>query len=352
MANSAPTSIKQRAFGKLASGKEATLYTLSNSNGVQVDVCDYGATLVALRCPDREGNIGNIVLGFHSIEAYLESDAYLGATVGRFANRIADGKFELKEKQYSLDINGTPNHIHGGVDGFDKRMWHANVLSQEASAIRFSLFSPDGDQGYPGNLSMHCVYRLENDNRLTIAFDATCDQSTPISITNHSYFNLAGSASVLDHWLTLDADFYTPMNQQQIPTGEIAPVADTPFDFRSAHQIGERINDNHEQLKITSGYDQNFITKAQQHGGVVHAAKLRDEPSGRQLDIFTDAPAMQVYTANFLEGAPQLNLVRHSSICIEPQNFPDAPNNNAFPSCILHPGETYKNTIVFAISAD
>jgi len=343
--------IHTQSFGTLSNGYETKLFTLTNSNGVSVGLSNYGATLVSFICPDRHGNDSDIVLGFDSVEGYENSGAYIGASVGRFANRIAGAKFSLNGREYTLDANGGVNHLHGGAAGFDKRIWHADILDTPAPAIRFSLFSPDGDQGYPGNLTIHITYTLDDSNALTIKVNAGSDADTPISITNHSYFNLAGSGSILDHWLTVLSDRYTPQDEHQVPTGEYASVVNTPLDFTTARQIGERIDDEHEQIKRGSGYDHNFMTAAVDSQKVELAAILEDRQSGRTLKVSTDAPGLQLYSANFLDGATGKNvehLSRHA-VCLEPQHVPDAPNKPSFPSSILKQGERYRHTMVFEV---
>lgn len=336
-------------FGKLSNGHETKLFTLTNANGVSVGLSNYGARVVSFTCPDQNNNYKDIVLGFDNVKDYENSGAYIGASVGRFANRIANAQFELNDQKYMLDANSDSNHLHGGISGFDSRIWHAEVRKADVPTVRFSLFSPDGDQGYPGNLTVHITYTLDNSNALTIKVDAGSDADTPISITNHSYFNLAGSGPVLGHWLTVHSDLYTPQDTNQVPMGEYASVADTPFDFRTAKQIGANIDDDHEQIKIGSGYDHNFMTAAAKSQRIELAALLEDRNSGRTLKVFTDAPGLQLYTANFMDGSLGKNVAHHSrhALCLEPQNIPDSPNKPSFPSCILKQGERYQHTMVF-----
>lgn len=344
--------VEVRPFGRLNDSRETKLYTLRNANGIEASITDYGATLVSFLAPDRNGNVADIVLGYDKQQDYIDSAAYLGATVGRFANRIADGRFELNGKAYTLDTNCGPNHLHGGQSGFDSRIWHSEILHTSEPSLRFSLFSPDGDQGYPGNLTAHTTYCLNDLNQLVIKMTATCDADTPISMTNHSYFNLAGSGSIEDHYLKLNCEHYTPLNQNHIPSGELASVANTPFDFRHARKVGEQIDSDHEQLKIGSGYDHNFVTPAYQSGQLALVAELEEKVSGRVLSVSTNAPGLQLYTANFLDGrvGKQVKHESRHAVCLEPQHIPDAPNNAAFPSCILKPGEQYEHTIIFACS--
>ncbi len=343
-----------RSFGVLKDNRETSLYTLKNNNGVSVSISNYGATLVSYICPDRQGQLDDIVLGFDNVSGYENSDAYIGATVGRFANRIGHASFSLNNKTYSLDANAAPHHIHGGVSGFSSRIWHADVLDREEPTLRLSLFSPDGDQGYPGNMTVHLLYSLNEANQLHIQIDASSDSDTPISMTNHSYFNLAGSGPINDHWLTLKSNRYTPLDLTQLPSGKFASVEGTPFDFRNARQIGEHIDERHEQLRLGSGYDHNFMTPASEDGELALMATLEDRNLGRKLQLSTNAPGMQLYTANFLAAVAGKGIkhqARHA-ICLEPQNIPDAPNKPSFPSCILKAGDKYRHTIVFETSTD
>lgn len=348
-----PKSVHTRPFGVLNDTKEATLYTLRNDHGVSASLTNYGATLVALNCPDRNGRMADIVLGFDNVNDYVKSGTYIGATVGRYANRIGGAAFEIEGKRYSLDANNGPNSLHGGLDGFNRRLWHAEIIDADCPTVRFSLFSPDGDQGFPGNMTIHVTYSLNNENALSIHVDATSDASTPISITNHSYFNLAGKGPIDDHWLHIPSDRYTPLNDDQIPTGEFASVENTPFDFTAPHQVGERINADHPQIKIGGGYDHNFITSAKAGAEPVEAAMLEHKESGRILRAYTNAPGIQLYTANFLGSDEYGKGVTHHprhSLCLEPQHIPNTPNNSDFPSCILNPGERYRHTMVFHCS--
>lgn len=341
--------VARTEFGTLSSGRPATLFSLTNSSGLRADVTDYGATLCSIFTPDRQGALGDVVLGFEHLRGYLAANAYMGATVGRYANRIAEGKFELQGQQYKLDKNNPPNHLHGGNTGFDKRLWHAEILAADHAAVRFSLFSPDGDQHFPGNLMTYLVYRLRDDNSLSIHVEASTDKSCPVSITHHAYFNLAGRGSVLDHELQLSANTYTPIDKNLIPTGELRAVDASAFDFRESKRLGSDIDAHDEQLHYAHGYDHNFVTGATRGGPLVSAACLYDPGSGREMTLETNAPGLQVYSANFLNGSTSGKGVEHHArhaVCLEPQQFPDAPNKPAFPNSVVHPGEKFKQETV------
>lgn len=345
--------IEVEPFGQL-NKQEAKLYTLRNKNGLSASITDYGATLVSFSCPDGTGQFADIVLGFDTLQGYLDSDAYMGATVGRFANRIANGEFKLNGKHYTLDKNGGPNHLHGGVSGFNSRIWHSQIIESQQSALRFTLFSPDGDQGYPGNLTIHVTYTLTDSDQLIFEAEAVCDNDTPISITNHSYFNLAGRGSIEDHYLQIFSDLYTPLDDQQVPTGELAKVENTPLDFKRPKRIGKDIDNDDVQIKIGSGYDHNFMTAAAESKTIEAAAEIEDRQNGRTLTIFTDSPGLQLYTANFLSGSKGKGVehkARHA-LCLEPQQVPDAPNKAQFPSCILKAGQRFKTTTIFEASTN
>lgn len=350
------------SFGHLSDGRETKVFTLTNNSGMSARVSDYGATLVSFLAPDRKGALGDIVLGFDDVRSYERNGAYMGATVGRFANRIADGKFTIDGQSYELAVNNGPNHLHGGVEGFSYRIWDAEILDgseigssaidsseidSPASAVRFSLQSPDGDENYPGNLDISVTYRLLENGQLHIDVAAKTDATTPISITNHSYFNLAGAGPIAGHWLKVPSTHYTPLSDKQVPTGELAPVTDTPFDFQTFRQIGERIEDTHPQLDIGSGYDHNFMTQANGTEPVL-AACAEHRESGRTLALYTNAPGVQLYTANFIGGSGKgvAHTARHA-FCLEPQAIPDAPNQSVFPSCFITPDEPYQHTMIF-----
>jgi aldose 1-epimerase len=345
--------VQKKAFGKTADGTEVDLYTLTNTAGTTARIMTYGAILTELTAPDRDGKMTDVVLGFDNLKDYLAGHPYFGATVGRVANRIAKGKFTLDDKEYKLATNNGPNALHGGLKGFDKVVWKAEPVTADGAAVKFTYVSKDGEEGYPGNLTATVTYTLTNDNALRIDYRATTDKATPVNLTNHSYFNLAGpkSGDILGHELTLKADKYTPVDKTLIPTGEIKPVQDTPLDFRTPHRIGERID----QLKgDPGGYDHNFVLEHQGKEPAL-AAVVREPKSGRVMEMFTTEPGVQFYTGNFLDGKQTgkdgVTYKKHGGLCLEAQHFPDSVNHANFPSMILKPGETYRQTTIYKFSA-
>ncbi len=347
-----PAKIKKTAFGKTPDGSAVDLYTLTNGKGMVAKITTYGALLTELHVPDRNGKLGNVVLGFDNLEAYLKGHPFFGATVGRVANRIAKGKFTLEGKEYNLAVNNGPNSLHGGVKGFDKQVWQAETLPlTEGIALKFTYLSRDGEEGYPGNLSVTVVYTLTEQNELRIDYTATTDKATPVNLTNHSYFNLAGSGSILSHELMLAADRYTPTDETLIPTGELAAVKGTPVDFTKPATIGSRFS----QLTAKpTGYDHNFVLNS---GGnsLALAARVHDPKSGRVMEVWTTEPGIQLYTGNFLDGSLKglggVTYDQHHAFCLETQRFPDSVNHPAFPSSILKPGQTLKSTTTHKFSA-
>lgn len=346
-------------FGKTPDGRDTRLFTLENSAGLRADISDYGGTIVRLFTPDRRGRLADIVLGFDRVEDYVARSPFFGCLVGRVGNRIAHGRFTLNGRTHSLAINNTPGglpcHLHGGLRGFDKVIWAAEPLTTaDGPALRLRYRSVDGEEGYPGNLDTTVTYTLTAD-ALRLDYHAVTDQPTPVNLTNHTYFNLAGDGSgpILDHVLRLHASRYTPTNAGLIPTGEIAPVAGTPLDFTAPHTIGERIAAPHPQLQFAGGYDQNFIID-RTASGLVPAAHAWEPAGGRVLDVLTTAPGMQFYTGNFLDGSCTGKLGRvyghRHGFCLETQHFPDSPNHPNFPSVILAPGAEYRSTTVFRFS--
>ena len=330
-------------------------FDLKNANGVEVRLASYGARITSIKVPDRNGRLADVVLGFDTIEPYRTSikKPYLGVTLGRYAGRIARGKFTLDGVEHVLAQNNGPNHNHGGVIGFDKVVWEAKQIP---GGVQFHRVSPDGDEGYPGNLDVTVTYTLTDDNELIIDYKATTDRATPVNLSNHSYFNLAGegSESVLDHELTISANRMLPIDKTSIPVGKIIPVADTPFDFRQPKQVGRDIDQADEQLAHGSGYDHTFVLNTTAVSSSEPAATLYDKNSGRMLQIFTDQPGLQLYTANFLDGSlvgksgrPYL---KRSAVCLETQHFPDSPNQPEFPSTILRPGEIYQTRTTYKFS--
>ncbi|MBB1300257.1 galactose mutarotase [Pseudoalteromonas sp. SR44-8] len=340
------------AYGKLADQTPINQVTLTNSNGVSVDVINYGGIITRIETPDSNGNMGNIVLGMDNLEDYTNATTYFGAIIGRFGNRIANGKFSLNGTDYQLATNDGANHLHGGVQGFDKKVWTMAPFSTENSAgVTLSLVSPDGDQGYPGELTTQVTYTLTNKNTLDMQFVAKTNKPTIINMTQHSYFNLAGKGDILDHQMQINSNAITPVDGGLIPTGELMQVAGTPFDFRNPKAIGKEINVDDEQLKLGKGYDHNFVLKNKPNHDLIEAANVYEPSSGRTLTVYTEEPAVQFYSGNFLDGSSKqasgLVHKQRSGFCLEPQHFPDAPNQPTFPSTTLMPGEVYSTRIVY-----
>jgi aldose 1-epimerase len=356
--NSNAPAVEKEMFGTTKDGTEVALYTLENENGMVAKVTDFGATLVELHVPDKNGQTADVVLGFDSVEGYESGDnAHFGCTTGRVANRIAGAKFTLGGKTYELAVNNGPNHLHGGVQrNLGRVVWNAEpIQTDQGEGVRFTYSSPDGEEGYPGKLDIIVDYALTRNNELVIMYAAKTDAPTPVNLTNHSYFNLSGhgSETVLDHELMINADRYTPTDDTLIPTGAIEPVAGTPLDFREYHPIGARIG----QLDDTAagGYDHNYVLNQNEEGEFILCAKLRDGQSGRVMTCYTDEPGVQLYTGNFLGGAKGKDgktYAHRSAICLETQHFPDSVNHEKFPSIILRPGETYRQKTVYAFAAE
>lgn len=350
METKAQMEVPKKEFGQLPDGQHVDLYILTNANGLKARVMNYGATLVSLEVPDREGSFADITLGFDSLEGYLSASPYFGSTVGRYANRIAKGKFTLDGVEYTLAQNNGENHLHGGIQGFDKVIWDAEPFRmEEAVGVKFVYLSKDGEEGYPGNLTSSVTYMLTDRDELRISYEAETDKPTPVNLTHHSYFNLEGQGSgdILGHELMLNADKYTPVDQGLIPTGKIRSVADSPMDFTTPHTIGERID------QVEGGYDHNFVLRGG-GGTLVLAAKVYEPRSGRILEVHTTEPGIQFYSGNFLDGSitGKSGKVyhKHYGFCLEPQHFPDSPNKPNFPSTILHPDDRYMSLTVFKFS--
>ena len=348
-------------FGKLSDGRAVQLHTLSNSRGLRVEISNYGGTIVRLFTPDRHGEVADITLGFDRLDDYIAHSPYFGCLIGRVGNRIAAGKFSLRGKPYVLARNNTPNgipcHLHGGVVGFDKVLWRADPFSDSGNmGLRLQYRSADGEEGYPGNLDVTVTYTLSAENTLRIDYSATTDQPTPVNLTNHAYFNLAGEGSgdVLGHVLTLNASAYTPVNAGLIPLGHLAPVAGTPFDFTSPSKIGQRIELPNEQLRFAGGYDHNFVVQRTDQS-LAFAAAVLEPISGRTLEVLTTEPGIQFYSGNFLTGAFAAKkghvYQRRHGFCLETQHYPDSPNQPAFPSVILQPGDVLTSTTVYRFNA-
>jgi aldose 1-epimerase len=337
------------------------LYTLKNGKGMEARIMNYGAIVVSLTAPDRNGKYEDVVLGFDSVDGYLKTHPYFGAVVGRYGNRIAKGRFTLNGVEYKLATNNGPNALHGGVKGFDKRLWTAKDVSQgNTPALQLTYRSKDGEEGYPGNLTATVTYTLTDNNELKIDYTATTDKDTVVNLTNHSYFNLmgpTGDGDILNHEIMINADRFTPVDSTLIPTGELAPVAGTPFDLRQATRIGARIgariNEDHEQLKFGRGFDHNFVLNGEQ-GLLSLAAKVTEPKTGRVMEVHTTEPGVQFYTGNFLDGTltgKGGKVYQHRyGLCLETQHFPDSPNKPQFPSTVLKPDGTHRSTTVYRFS--
>jgi aldose 1-epimerase len=347
--------VTRAPFGTLPTGERVQAFTLTNARGMEMRVIDYGGIIVSLRTPDRAGNIADIVLGFDDLEGYVKSSPYFGAITGRYANRIAKGQFTLDGTTYRLAVNNGPNALHGGLKGFDKVVWQVEP-SADTSGARLVLryTSADGEEGYPGTLRATVTYTLTDRNELVVEYEATTDKPTPVNLTQHTYFNLAGegSGTVLDHVVSIGADRYVPIDSTSIPTGDLPSVAGTPFDFRTPTPIGARIDQPDPQLTNGHGYDHTFVlNRAQGSTGLVHAAHVVEPISGRTLDVATTEPGVQFYTGNFLDGKVVGKnghaYPRRGGFCLETHHFPDSPNKPQFPSTILRPGDTYHSRTVF-----
>jgi aldose 1-epimerase len=346
-------SYQKTVFGQTADGQTADLFTFTNAQGMEVQITNYGAIVTSIKTHDRNGNLGEVCLGFDSLDGYLQEHPYLGAIVGRVGNRIANGKFSLDGKEYTLAVNNGSNHLHGGLVGFDKKLWGVEELGQ--NYIRLSCVSPDGEEGYPGTLTTVVTYTLTPDNALQIDYVLNTDQPTVANLTNHAYFNLrdGGSSSVLDHELTIHADHFLPVDANQIPTGEIRPVLGTPLDFRASTAIGARIDQADEQLQLGGGYDHSFALGGEK-GTLQDCAEVYEPVSGRVMEVQTTEPGVQFYSANFLNGQPGRGGIAYQkrfAFCLETQHFPDSPNRPEFPSVVLRPGETYTSRTVYRFSA-
>jgi aldose 1-epimerase len=354
--SSSHSSITHAPFGQSTSGTPVDLYTLRNRHGMEVHIATYGGTVTSLTAPDRAGQYADIVLGYDTLPEYFKGTAYFGAMIGRYGNRIAHGQFTLDGKKYSLATNNGPNSLHGGLVGFDKVVWHVDkaALSAQGPRLALSYLSHDGEEGYPGNLAVNAVYTLTEDNTLRLEYTAVTDKDTPINLTQHTYFNLRGRGDILGHVLQIPADRFTPVDATLIPTGELRPVAGTPFDFRQPTAIGARIGVVDEQLKFGKGYDHNWVlTKAA--GALTVVATVYEPDTGRVLEVSSTEPGVQFYSGNFLDGTSVgkggwAYAVR-DGLALEPQHFPDSPNEPGFPSTILKPGQTYHHTLSYRFSA-
>ena len=351
---SIPHQVTEAAYGAMPDGTPVKLFTLTNGSGAEVRAISYGAILVSIKVPDRNGRFGDVVIGHDSLDGYLTRSRFFGALVGRYGNRIGGAQFTLDGTTYVLARNNGANHLHGGVKGFDKVVWQGSAnKDSRGPSVSFTRTSPDGEEGYPGALAVRVTYTLTDKNELILDYHATTDKPTIVNLTNHSYFNLSGEGSgdILGHRVMIDADAFTPADAGQIPTGELAPVAGTPFDFRRETPIGLRIDADHEQLRVGSGYDHNFVL-SKPGPGLLHAVRVVDPASGRTMDVSTTEPGVQFYTGNKLDGSYNGKsghvYGKRSALCLETQHFPDSPNKPAFPSTVLRPGQEYRSTTVYA----
>jgi aldose 1-epimerase len=351
-----PVLLNKANFEAGHNGKQVQLYTLRNSNGLAAQITNYGGKVVNLWTPDKNGNFGDIVLGFETIDEYFKtSEIYFGSLIGRYGNRIGGGTFSINDTVYTLAQNNNGNALHGGINGYNNVVWDASQVDNQT--LELTYFSPDKEEGYPGNLNVKVVYTLTDDNELKIEYRATTDKTTPVNLTHHSFFNLkgAGEGDVNDHIVQINADAYTPVDDGLIPTGEIAPVEGTPMDFRKPTAIGERVDDDFEQLKFGNGYDHNWVLN-QAGGGLTFAAKVVEPGSGRTMEVYTSEPGIQFYGGNFLDGTVTGKGGKvygfRSALCLETQHFPDSPNKPGFPSTLLVPGEEYYSICVYKFGVE
>ena len=349
--------VKEAPFGKTADGTPVEIYTLRNSHGMEATIMTYGGIVTSLKVPDKNGTFGDVVLGYDNLDGYLTNSPFFGALIGRYGNRIAKGHFTLDGQTYTLATNNAPNHLHGGVKGFDKVVWTAKpVETFYGPALELTYVSKDGEEGYPGELSVKAIYVVTEKNELLVQFTATTDKDTICNLTHHSYFNLRGSGDVLDHVVQINADKFTPTDSTAIPTGELKPVAGTPFDFRQPTAIGARIGEtNNEQIAFGKGYDHNWVLNKAPNE-LVLAARVSEPTTGRVMEVYTTSPGLQFYSGNFLDGTIKGNGGQvyqfRDGFCMEPQHYPDSPNHPKFPTTELKPGEIYKNTIIYKFSTE
>ncbi len=345
--------VAKAEYGRTPEGAAVDVYTLTNANGLEVRAITYGAYVVSLKTPDRQGRLDDVVLGFDTLDGYLQSGSHMGSVVGRYGNRIANAKFTLDGRTYPLAANDGVNHLHGGVKGFDRHVWTGEAVRKgEDVGVRFTLVSPDGDEGYPGRLETTVTYTLTPKNELVVEYEGTTDKPTVVNLTQHSYFNLAGqhSGDILDHELQIHADRVTTAGPGLIPTGALASLDGSPLDFRKTTRIGARIDHDDAQLQLGRGYDHNYVVN-RAGPGLVPAARLADPKSGRVMEVLTTEPGLQLYTGNWLgeeKGKAGRVYPRRSGVCLETQHYPDSPNRPEFPSTVVRPGETYRSKTVFA----
>ncbi len=357
-AKSQPGSTAKKSFGKTPDGQPVDLFVLTNKNGAEASITNYGGAVVSIKVPDRNGRLADVVLGYDTVDGYVNDKSYFGALVGRYGNRIAHAQFVLDGKTYTLAKNNGDNSLHGGIKGFNKAVWTAKTFSgKDGQSLELSFLSKDGEEGFPGNLKVTVTYTWTDANALMIEYAATTDKKTVVNLTNHSYFNLAGQGNgdILGHLLTIEADRFTPVDSGLIPAGELREVAGTPFDFRKATAIGARIDQDDEQLKLGGGYDHNFVLRRPAGSGESLGARVVEPASGRVLEVWTIEPGVQFYTGNFLDGKSPgkggATYPKRSAFCLETQHFPDSPNQPKFPPVVLNPEERYHTITTYKFSA-
>ena len=354
-----PGSTTRKSFGKTPDGQPVDLYVLTNKSGAEASITNYGGAVVSLKVPDRNGKLADVALGYDTAGGYVNDKSYFGALVGRYGNRIAHAQFVLDGKTYTLAKNNGENSLHGGIKGFNKAVWTAKILSTEGGqSLELSYLSKDGEEGFPGNLKVSVIYTWTDADALQVEYSATTDKETVVNLTSHSYFNLAGQSSgdILGHLLMIQAEKFTPVDADLIPTGELRDVAGTPFDFRKATAIGARIDQDDEQLKLGGGYDHNFVLRRSADPVESLAARVVEPTTGRVMEVWTTEPGVQFYTGNFLDGKTAgkggVAYPRRSAFCLETQHFPDSPNQPKFPSVVLKPGERYHTITTYKFSIE
>ena len=351
--------LKMESFGKTADGQQVQLFTLTNKNGIEAKITNFGGIIVSLKTPDRKGQLTDIVLGYDNLEGYVGDTAFFGALIGRYGNRIAKGQFVLNGKTYQIPLNDGPNALHGGPNAFNKKVWTAKDVSTHSTPmLQLTYLSKDGENGFPGNLSVQVTYSLTSDNELRIDYGATTDKETVLNLTNHSYFNLKGEGQgdILQHEVRLNANKFTPVDATLIPTGELKPVQGTPFDFRKSTAIGARINMDDQQLKYGWGYDHNWVLNGMGSGQLVIAARVHEATTGRVLEVLTDQPGVQFYSGNHMDGTIRGKggkiYPKRGGLCLETQHYPDSPNHPAFPSTELKPGQKFHSTTIYKFGVE
>jgi aldose 1-epimerase len=351
--------LKMESFGKTADGQQVQLFTLTNKNGIEAKITNFGGIIVSLKTLDRKGQLTDIVLGYDNLEGYVGDTAFFGALIGRYGNRIAKGQFVLNGKTYQIPLNDGPNALHGGPNAFNKKVWTAKDISTHSTPmLQLNYLSKDGENGFPGNLSVQVTYSLTSDNELRIDYAATTDKDTVLNLTNHSYFNLKGEGQgdILQHEVRLNANKFTPVDATLIPTGELKPVQGTPFDFRKSTAIGARINMDDQQLKYGWGYDHNWVLNGMGSGQLVMAARVHEATTGRVLEVLTDQPGVQFYSGNHMDGTIRGKggkiYPKRGGLCLETQHYPDSPNHPAFPSTELKPGQKFHSTTIYKFGVE